>query len=52
MKNLYIALVAFLYSTHSVSSSAVEIFSDDFETGDTVAWIASDYFPRFETTDT
>lgn len=52
MKNLYIALVAFLYSTYSVSSSAVEIFSDDFETGDTVAWIASDYFPRFETTDT
>lgn len=52
MKNLYIALVALLYSTHSVNSSAAEIFSDDFETGDTVAWVASDYFPRFETTDT
>jgi hypothetical protein len=52
MKNLYIALVALLYSIHSVNSSAAEIFSDDFETGDTVAWVASDYFPRFETTGT
>jgi hypothetical protein len=52
MKNLYIALVAFLYSTYSVNSSAAEIFSDNFETGDTAAWIASEYFPKLETTDT
>jgi len=52
MKPLQIALVALLYTSYSVSSSAAEIFSDDFETGDTLAWIASESFPRLETTDT
>jgi len=52
MKPPQIALVALLYASYSVSSSAAEIFSDDFETGDTLTWIASEYFPKLETTDT